>query len=507
MKKLWSDLHSNLHHSQIGELDQWIDEARGRLDFWMIAYYPFHMVRRPCGATVEDLCEKREIQQDWEIIRKRTQEVNREGYPMFMGYEWQGNGSDGDHNVFFLENDGEMIHPMTYAELADACESKAIAVPHHVAYQPGSRGKNWATHRENFSPFAEIYSSHGCSENDTGDLDMERHLHMGPRTGETCYERGLEKGIRVGCIASGDNHNNPGVCDHGSMCVIAKGTTKEEIWEGLKARRVYGVSRSRMDIDFSVGDQLMGGTVAAGEHMLRFRIEASDAIDRVEIIKDQILEKMVVHSGTWEREKHPDGEALRIKFCAEFGWGPNPRVYPDHLVREWECSMNTSGRLLNVEKLWNNPGQKIKTQTQNSCEFHLRTYMSTTTGHWMGPSRVMKESLIFEVEGKPEDTVTICMEDQMQTFSIRELMQTSRILALYDESVQLAKNTFEDVDHYRDDLFWHHAYKCRLRQGVPQKAYTLDYEMPIMLDAGSNVRLRVHLKNGDRAWVSPIFAE
>ena len=84
---------------------------------------------------------------------------------MFMGYEWQGNGSDGDHNVFFLHNDAPMLHPMLYTQLRDAYKgTEAIAIPHHVAYQLGSRGKNWATHDERFSPFAEIYSSHGCSE-------------------------------------------------------------------------------------------------------------------------------------------------------------------------------------------------------------------------------------------------------------------------------------------------------------------------------------------------------
>ncbi len=69
---------------------------------------------------------------------------------------------------------------MRYQELRDDYkDTEAIGIPHHVAYQLGSRGKNWATHDENFSPFAEIYSSHGCSENDTGGMDMERHLHMG----------------------------------------------------------------------------------------------------------------------------------------------------------------------------------------------------------------------------------------------------------------------------------------------------------------------------------------
>ena len=96
-------------------------------------------------------------------------EKNAEGFPMFMGYEWQGSGKDGDHNVFFLDNEQEMHHPLRYEELVKSYEGvSAIGIPHHIAYQLGSRGKNWETHNETFSPFVEIYSSHGCSESDDG---------------------------------------------------------------------------------------------------------------------------------------------------------------------------------------------------------------------------------------------------------------------------------------------------------------------------------------------------
>ena len=40
MKKLWTDLHSNIHHNQMDELDKWTEHAKEVLDFWPIAYYP-----------------------------------------------------------------------------------------------------------------------------------------------------------------------------------------------------------------------------------------------------------------------------------------------------------------------------------------------------------------------------------------------------------------------------------------------------------------------------------
>lgn len=508
MNKYWTDLHSNIHHNQMEELDQWVEHAKEVIDFWPIAYYPFHMKKTDSGAGLEDLLSEEDLKKDWEQIREKVKQVNQAGYPMFMGYEWQGSGQDGDHNVFFLGNEDNMMHPMRYRGLYDECEGKdAIAIPHHVAYQLNSRGKNWSTHQEDFSPFAEIYSSHGCSECDTGAMDMERHLHMGPRTGETCYEAGLKAGARVGCIASGDNHNVPAVYDHGSMCVIAKDTTKESLWEGMKARRVYGVSRSRMDIDFSVGNQMMGGVVKAGKHPLRFSVKAADAIDRVEILKDNVLDEMVVHSGTWEHRNYRDDETIRVKFAAEFGWGPNPRFYKDMLVRSWEGSLHVPGRIVSIEKAWNSFGQKLYDVTAHSCKFNLTTYMSTTTGHWMGPSAVVKEGFVFEVEGHMQDKICLKVDRYEYEFTLKELLETSRILPQYQESVELATRVYGNVEHYRDDFFWHNAYKTRLRQAVPEAAYQMQFEKEVELKAGSQYRLRVWLKNGDVAWVSPVFAE
>lgn len=507
MKHLWTDLHSNIHHNQMEELDQWVSHARDTIDFWPIAYYPFDMKKTETGAGLEDLCSQEEIKKDWELLREKVKEVNASGYPMFMGYEWQGAGRDGDHNVFFLGNEEAMLHPMSYEELRQGYEGvEAMAIPHHVAYQLNSRGKNWKSHDEDFSPFAEIYSSHGCSENDTGAMDMERHLHMGPRTGETCYERGLEMGLRVGCIASGDNHKVPAVYDHGTMCVLAEGSTKEEIWEAMKARRVYGVSKSRMDIDFTVDGKLMGAVVEPGPHLLRFSLQAADAVDRVEILKNNVLEEMVVHSGTWEKEPIQEDAIVRVKLAAEFGWGPNPRFYQDMLRKEWEGALTVPGRLVSVEKAWNSFGQKLYDVTDHGCSFHLTTYMSTATGHWMGPSAVVKEGFVFEVEGKLSHEVCLKVDSYEYRFTLRELLKTSRILPQYQESVDLAKRVYGNVDHYRDDFYWHNAYKTRLRQAVPEKAYTVEFEKQVFMEPGSNYRLRVWLKNGDAAWVSPIFA-
>lgn len=70
---------------------------------------------------------------------------------MFMGYEWQGAGLDGDHNVFFLNNDGEQRHPMRYQELAAGFKGQpVIGIPHHLAYQPVPEGRTGKLMIRNF---------------------------------------------------------------------------------------------------------------------------------------------------------------------------------------------------------------------------------------------------------------------------------------------------------------------------------------------------------------------
>lgn len=92
MKKLWTDLHSNIHHNHMDELDKWVEHAKAVLDFWPIAYYPFQMIKTESGAGLEDLCPAEEIEKDWELVREKVKEVNAEGIRCL----WDTNGRAAD---------------------------------------------------------------------------------------------------------------------------------------------------------------------------------------------------------------------------------------------------------------------------------------------------------------------------------------------------------------------------------------------------------------------------
>lgn len=505
-QKLWADMHSNIHHHQIGKLLQWYDHAKSVMDFWPIAYYPFAVRKTPSGAVLEDLIPTEAYRDDWELIRELACRAQREGWPFFMGYEWQGDGSDGDHNVFYLHNNENILQPRKYLELRDALTGhEAIAVPHHMAYQPGSRGKNWDTHDEKFSPIAEIYSSHGSSETDDGPIPMERHVHMGPRITATCYESGASRGYHISVIASGDNHAVPGEADHGMMCALAENNSKEAIWSALRRGRTYGVSRSRIGLDFTIGGRQMGEAVAPGPQPLDIDVTGTNAIDRIELLRDQIPERTYVHSGQWERLPLP--ERFRFKFEVEFGWGPDLKSFPGNECKIWAGRLRVPGRLVSVEKIWNSFGQSLSLTDEKSCDFQLTSRQTSETGKWMGSSPARREGFIFEVEGTAEDVLQLTVNGKAYPLAVRELLAGTRVFAEYAEAEAMVYARYPDARHYRDDLIWHSAFKFRVKRAVPESAYRVHLSEPLELISGSSYRLRVWQKNGDIAWSSPIYCE
>lgn len=506
-KILWTDMHSNLHHEVINELPKWTEQIRKTMDFWPFAYYPYYMKKDDSGLGVEDRYPLEDIQKDWEYIREFTNKINEEGFPMFMGYEWQGAGKDGDHNVFFKDNHQQMEYPLRYEELVEAYKDvDAIGIPHHLAYQEGHRGKNWSTHNDKFSPFVEIYSSHGSSENDNGPIEMSRHIHMGPRTGITCVERGWEKGNRFGVIAAGDNHSCPGVYGFGYCAVLAKSNSKEDIWDAFTNKRVYGVSKDRIELDYTLDDALMGSSVKENKNAkLKLNIKGSNVIDRIEIIEDNIVTDMIPHTSTWERNELTG--TIRFKFQLELGWGPDRRIFPDIESRKWTGSLHTPGKLLSIEKCWSTFGQDLKNVTDNSCEFDMTTYKTTASGKWMGPSAVTTEGFIFEIEDDIDSIVKLTIDGHDYELKIRDILYSSQLYPLLDEVSDLLKERFNFTEYYRSDSWWHNCYKIKVNQGAPEIAYTRSIEKEIDTTKCSQVRVRVWQKNGSVAWSSPIFID
>lgn len=508
MKKyqiLWTDMHSNPHHEQIGELSEWLKQARELFDFWPLAYYPYHICQHESGLAVEDRYPLAILEKDWEYIRSVTEAANQAGFAMFMGYEWQGNGQDGDHNVFFKDNQAKMAYPLSYRELRDIYKGQeVIAIPHHLAYQPGERGKNWATHDETFSPFAEVYSSHGSSENDHGPLAMNRHIHMGPRTAVTTIEAGYRQGYRFGLIASGDNHQCPGIYCNGYCAVLAENNTKEAIWEAFKNRRVYGVSGEKIAVDFTLDEQPMGSIVTGNKAAkLALSVKAADALDRIEILSDNKRCEMIAPNDLAANE-NPTG-TVRFKFRLELGWGPDRRIFPQIKAKIWQGKLETSGKLLSIEKCWSNFGQELNKVTAGSCEFKVTSFKKVSGDKWMGNTEIANEGFIFEIEADYDSMIALTIDGINYYLKVRELFKGSRIIPLMAEAKALLKKEYGFTDFYRNDPWWHNAYKIKIYEAVRESAYTTKIERIVDTTALKQVRVRIWQRNGSCAWSSPIF--
>ena len=101
-KSYIADLHLNLHPSQIEELGRWVDHCERVSDFFTLAYYPYEMVEYPSGFGTEREMDPELMREQWDqicaLLARREQE---DGFVCLPGFEWQGTGEDGDHNVYF----------------------------------------------------------------------------------------------------------------------------------------------------------------------------------------------------------------------------------------------------------------------------------------------------------------------------------------------------------------------------------------------------------------------
>lgn len=507
----WSDFHTNVHSKHIDDLDSWYDFAKDMLDFWAPVYYPYFVKTNEKGFHYEDTHSPEKHQNDWERLRKFCKGKD-DDFILYMGYEWQGDGRDGDHNVFYKDLEGDMKMPLKYKELCDELTPKdSIAIPHHPGYKSGHRGKNWDTHNESISPVVEIYSSHGSSEASDSNIPLNVHIHMGPRSEEGTVLYALKKGIKVGIIASGDNHVCPAISGNGFMAVISDEYNRESLFNAILNRHTYGVSRSRILLDYRINNKIMGSEITAEENnIVDINVIGSSAIDRIEIIRNGTPEKTFVHNGKWEEKKLKD--VVRFKFELELGWGPDRRVFPDIKEKLWNVSLETKGKILNIEKLWTSPGSKIKVNEEKKFKAEIITRKSIqgdaklSQKNYLTPY-IQNQSIIFEIEDHIDNSLMFNIDGKEYNVSIRKLLNQSILEAQEDKVHKLLKDRFDFDKYYREDPWWHNAYKFLLHKASPLDAYRVNYkyEFKNLKSKEDNIFIKVIQKNGDIAWSSPIW--
>jgi hypothetical protein len=289
----WGDLHSHCSVSYgEGTVAQALARARGQLDFCSItghAFWPDIPADRERYGTIIDYHREgfARLAENWLSLLRQLDDATTPGkFVALPSFEWH-SLKYGDHNVYTRGPELPLHSEPDLPALQEWCRrNDAIAVPHHIGYAAGYRGIDWRHFAEDVSPVVEIFSLHGCSESDDAPYPM---LHdMGPRDWGSTAEAGWDAALRFGVIASTDHHGGyPGSHGDGRLAVFAPELTREAIFSAIRARRVYAVTGDKIDARFHVDDAPIGSVIDSDKtRHLKLAVRGSDALDRVEVLKN-----------------------------------------------------------------------------------------------------------------------------------------------------------------------------------------------------------------------------
>ena len=230
----------------------------------------------------------------WDRIKQAANQAYQPGeFVTFVAFEWT-NWIYGHRNVYYRDADGPIFRsidpesdtPEKLWELIAPYDAMTIA--HHVGGGPVAT--DWSIPPGPQEWLVEISSIHGSSEY----YGCEHGIYK-PVKGSFVQDA-LKKGYRLGIFGSGDTHDghpgngSTGAAITGLLGVYSTGLTREEIWDSLERRQVYGTSGPKIILNFRVADSPMGSEVSwdkyRGAIPITIRVVACDEIDRIEIIRN-----------------------------------------------------------------------------------------------------------------------------------------------------------------------------------------------------------------------------
>ncbi|MBL4700592.1 MAG: DUF3604 domain-containing protein, partial [Phycisphaeraceae bacterium] len=434
-KLYWGDMHHNTFQAESESeeaLASHYAHAKEHLDFYGMAYYPAQASAFKPGGHMAELVGKQEfvvedwkqsqlIEKEWAMVTEHSSKWYQPGqFVTFLGYEWQGNGQFGDHNVFYLNDTGPLYQVQTLPQLYEKLrEHNAIAIPHHTAYRPGHRAPLWELLDEKISPMTEIFSIHGSSETDEEMIGMRQNAHMGPGCGGATYQDLLRLGKHVGAIGSTDHWGDlAGHYGQGLAGVYASELTRQGIWDAIQERRVYAVSGDRIELEFDINDAPMGSCITtSGPRQIKVKAVGCDAIDRIELLKDDTL--IAVENHLLDKQMPPAGKRSKFKLRIEAGWGPKSEECVLEPI-DWHCSVKLGdGTFIGYQPCWLNPGQTAQLHDDHAqLNFRLRQ------NNVMKPNQ---NATVLEFESTPEAEIQISFEGmEVQNCRVIDLLTASR---------------------------------------------------------------------------------
>ena len=317
----WGDLHTHTQYSDgRGSPAEMFDfgQRYAALDFCAISDHAY--------ITTDQM---------WEDIRQATKSYHQPGkYVTFLGYEWSGpQNVGGDHNVYTTADEMPLVRSFLQYNYANFRQyhgperqaghvedlfrtlagnfrnENLLTIPHF-----GGRPGNPEWHNDKLQRGIEIFSDHRRSEDWVATF--------------------LERGHRVGIVASTDNHSgnagygvrrrnvtrgrdgalfsrfSPAERGTALLAVQAEELTREAVFQGIYHRRTFATTGERISLRFDVAGEPMGGEVqASGPLALSADLVGTDRIAMVRVVKNgRILYSMDPRSDAASFEfVDPDG--------------------------------------------------------------------------------------------------------------------------------------------------------------------------------------------------------
>ena len=249
----------------------------------------------------------------WAHINELTAEYNEDGtFVTFPGYEWSGNTAvGGDRNVYF-RTEGRQIHRSSHALIPDRSDI-ATDSPNANQLFNDLQDEDCVVYAHVGGRYADISYAHDPR------LETAMEIHSAWGTFEWLLTDGFKLGHRCGVVCNSDGHKGrpgasyPGAAKFGAYggltCFLAKGLTRDDLFECLRRRHHYGTTGARVHLDVhahfdkpstlflrdpnafpdtkkeTVGTAMMGDIIRTDcdEITLDVSIAAARAIERLEI--------------------------------------------------------------------------------------------------------------------------------------------------------------------------------------------------------------------------------
>ncbi len=492
----WGDLHSHCSISYgEGTVEQALLRAKSQLDFCSItghAFWPDMPTDRERYGEIIDYHKEgfARLAGNWDKLIAKQEAASEEGkFIAFPSYEWH-SLKYGDHNVYARGPELALRDAVDLPALRElARTADAFMIPHHIGYAAGYRGIDWKHFEDDQSPFAEIFSLHGCSESEDAPYPM---LHdMGPRDWQSTAAAGWAMGHRFGVIASTDHHGGyPGSHGDGRVGVFANALTRDAIWDALQERRVYAVTGDKINAKLTVDDAWIGASIkSAGTRHVKIAVQGTDKLDRVELLRnDRVVRRFFA-----DASESAENSCNRLRVT--WGWGrkDKPIAWTARLVL-------STGEITDVETCFS--GQAIvapqgvggHTDASDSDDMphevvertrQSLAWRSTTTGN-RSTRHPTTQAISLGIDAPLETTLRLEANGTSVAYQLGELLGKGRVTYLrgwLSEAIRVGPLV--------------PAAECEVTAELNDEPQT-DCD---------RYRLRVAQTNGQWAWLSPIWVE